>query len=442
MKPFSANSNRPFFLASLLFFILVAIITVGVIKIDFTNLDVVGLLFLTTFVCCSLVAKSVYDSLVVNEQIARTEERIAGDITIASEELHTQLYQNSPVPYMLINDFGIVTSANLAAARLYGVAHTALNKKEIFETLHSSEPEHIAVLYEKFRTGIPVSDETIRICRQDGEDAWVLMSLFQFTNAYGTKIGLLTLVDITRQKQIENAKAEFVSLASHQLRTPIAGIKWSAELLQMNPEKNLNEKQLRYVDRLLVGVRRMAILVDDFLRVSRFELGTFQPEYAEILVQPLLMDIVKEQTEKVKRKDIVVKTFFDKELASIKSDPNLVRMILSNLFSNAVKYSKVGGTVHVGYGTKNDTVVFTVADNGIGIPIGDQERIFGKLFRASNAARNIPDGTGLGLYIAKEAVKVLKGKISFTSLENVSTTFEVVLPIGLEQSGAIQTGEK
>ena len=431
MKLSKSQSNRPLTLAIVLFLILVTVITVAVIKVDFSKFDLIGLLFLTTFVCCSLIAKSVYDSLVVNEQIARTEQQIAEDITIASEELHTQLYQNSPVPYMLLNDFGIVTSANLAAGRLYGMAHTLLHRKNIFETFSSEEPEHISVLFEKFRTGISVSDETIKIVRGDEEEAWVLLSLFQFTNAYGAKIGLLTLVDITKQKQIENAKAEFVSLASHQLRTPIAGIKWSAELLQLDPDKNLNEKQRRYVERMLDGVNRMAVLVDDFLRVSRFELGTFQPEYREINIAAIVEDVKKEQAEKIQQKSITVKTFKDESVIDLVADENLVRMILSNLFSNAVKYTKVGGTIHIGYQKVDDSVCFAIADNGMGIPAKDQDRIFTKLYRASNAARNIPDGTGLGLYIVKEAVKVLKGKVTFSSIENTSTTFEVLLPLGL-----------
>ena len=257
----------------------------------------------------------------------------------------------------------------------------------------------------------------------------MLLSLFPYENAYGEKIGLLTLVDITKQKQIENAKAEFVSLASHQLRTPIAGIKWSAELLQMDPDKNLNEKQRRYVERLLTGVKRMALLVDDFLRVSRFELGTFQPEYKMVSLPTLFSEIIREQEDRVIKKNISIETFFDPNISELNTDPNLLRMAISNLYSNSVKYTKPGGTVHVGYKKIGNELHVSVADNGMGIPVADQERIFTKLYRASNATRNEPDGTGLGLYIVKEAIDVLRGKISFTSVENVSTTFDIILPI-------------
>jgi two-component system phosphate regulon sensor histidine kinase PhoR len=93
-----------------------------------------------------------------------------------------------------------------------------------------------------------------------------------------------------------------------------------------------------------------------------------------------------------------------------------------------VKYTKPKGTIHIGYALHSEQVIITVTDNGMGIPIREQERIFSKLYRASNATRNVPDGTGLGLYIAKEAAHVLKGKIDFTSVPNVSTTFAVTLP--------------
>jgi signal transduction histidine kinase len=173
----------------------------------------------------------------------------------------------------------------------------------------------------------------------------------------------------------------------------------------------------------------MALLVDDFLRVSRFELGTFQREYSSVQVASFVKDITLEQTPKIEQKRLEVKTFFDDSIDSIVSDPNLLRMIVGNLLSNAIKYSREGGTIHIGYGKKDDEIVITVADNGMGIPVADQDRVFSKLFRAANAVRSVPDGTGLGLYIVKQAVDVLRGSITFTSVENMSTTFEVVLPL-------------
>ena len=106
-------------------------------------------------------------------------------------------------------------------------------------------------------------------------------------------------------------------------------------------------------------------------------------------------------------------------------------MVVTNLYSNAAKYTREKGTIHLGFGRKEENLIITLADNGMGIPAEDQEGIFSKLYRASNAVRNVPDGTGLGLYIVREAIGVMKGQISFTTTENIGTTFEVVLPLEL-----------
>jgi signal transduction histidine kinase len=276
---------------------------------------------------------------------------------------------------------------------------------------------------------VSFSEEKVQVLRADQEECWALLSLFPISYVPGHTIGLVTLVDITRQKRVEDAKTQFVSLASHQLRTPIAGMKWSTELLQMDNPENLSDRQRKYIDRLLLSVHRMARLVDDFLRVSRFELGTFVPELTQFDPRTVFEEVLLEQAVRVEQKEQVVKTHYDESVTTVCSDQNLLRMIITNLFSNAVKYTKKGGNIHVGYQAKDDTILISVVDNGMGIPKDDQDRIFTKLFRARNAIRDIPDGTGLGLYIVKEAVKVLKGRVSFTSAEGRGTTFEVRLPV-------------
>jgi PAS domain S-box-containing protein len=391
------------------------------------------LLFLTAILCSVFIAKNVFDTAVAEEFSIDVEKNFSEKLIFASRELYTELYQNSPVPYFLIDIDGQVRSANLAAHRLFGLSKGKMEGVNVFSRILSDEQSHLDMVVEKYRNGIPVSDEVVRVRRPNDAEAWALLSLFHFVSVK-EQLGLLTLVDISKQKQVENAKSEFVSLASHQLRTPIAGIKWSAELLQMDNPQNLTERQRKYIERLLTAAKRMALLVDDFLRVSRFELGTFQPEYVKVNLTDLINDIVLEHAGRIEQKHLDIKTFFDSDIASIVSDQNLLRMVITNLFSNAVKYTREGGTIHIGFGRKNDNLLISVADNGMGIPAEDQERVFGKLFRASNAVRQVPDGTGLGLYIVKEAIKVLGGSINFTSIENINTTFEITLPLQLPKS--------
>lgn len=398
---------------------------------DFSDIDLGGLLFLMAFLCCVFAAKNTYDSVRSAERSEELKTSVAKDLAFSSEELYIQLYKNSPVPYILIDREGQIQSANIAAVRLLGVTQSAANGTNIFTRVKCDDAGHLDFLIEKYRSGVVISDEIVQVRRPDKNEAWALLSLFRFTDVDNQEIGLLTLVDITKQKKAEDAKSEFVSLASHQLRTPIAGMKWSAELLQMDSPDTLSEQQHKYIDRLLISIRRMAVLVDDFLRVSRFDLGTFQPEYEPVELSKLFEDIMSEQESRTKQKQVETKTFFDKSVDTVITDPNLIRMIVTNLYSNATKYTREKGTIHIGFGRKGDDLIITVADNGMGIPTEDQDGIFSKLFRASNAVRNVPDGTGLGLYIVHEAVSVLKGNISFTTTENIGTTFEVLLPLEL-----------
>lgn len=398
---------------------------------DFSDIDLGGLLFLAAFLCCVFIAKNTFDVVKSSAVTDELKKSVALDMAVSSEELYVQLYKKSPVPYLIIDIDGHVKSANIAAVRMLGVGQAKVKGINVFSRLQCDELEHLDFLIEKYRSGVAVSDEIVRVKRPDHREAWALLSLFGFIDVAGQHIGLLTLVDITKQKKAEDAKSEFVSLASHQLRTPIAGMKWSAELLQMDNPETLTDRQNKYIDRLLISIRRMALLVDDFLRVSRFELGTFQAEYKTLSLTELFEDIMSEQAPRVRQKNLTVKTFFDESVDHVVTDPNLIRMIVTNLYSNATKYTRENGTIHFGFGKKNDNLLITVADNGMGIPIEDQDEIFSKLFRASNAVRDVPDGTGLGLYIVREAVSVLKGNISFTTTENIGTTFEVVLPLEL-----------
>ncbi len=393
---------------------------------DFSTLNLSGLLFLVAFLCCVLITKNVYDVTLTAHLDERTARLIVPD---SNQSMYLQLYQKSPIPYFVIDEFGVVTSANTAAARLLGIQQKRMVGIEVFNMLDTASDQHKDTLITKFANGIGVSDELVRLKRSDHKEVWGLLSLFQFTNASQQKQGLLTLVDITKQKKAEDAKSEFVSLASHQLRTPIAGMKWSAELLEMDSPNTLTERQHKYMDRLLESIARMSVLVDDFLRVSRFELGNFQAEYQTVNLPQLIADVMGELAEKVKYKNLQLHTEYDPEIINIVSDPNLLRMIITNLCSNAVKYSPDGGKVQVVYKQEHGLLKLEVADSGMGIPAKDQEQIFSKLFRASNAVRDVPDGTGLGLYIVREAVSVLRGKVTFTSTEGSGTVFTVQIPL-------------
>lgn len=419
------RQKSAFFVALGVFLLLFGGVMTLALFYDFSGIDLAGLLFLVSFLCCVIASKNIYDLTMMNEGEPKSRHTLLG----ATQSLYTQLYQKSPVPYFVIKPDGEILSANTAAARLLGTEQKRMCGKNVFEMISTEDESHKSFLIEKFKSGVGVSDELVSVQRQDNRELWALFSLFRFENNFAEQQGLLTLVDITKQKKAENAKTEFVSLASHQLRTPLAGMKWSAELLQMDSPETLTDKQHKYLNRLMESISRMSTLVDDFLRVSRFELGSFKADTETVVLEKLITDVTSEQKETAKHKGIEVELLFDPAVTEIITDPNLLRMIVTNLFSNSVKYTPAGGTATISYKEEDGLLHISVSDTGMGIPVGDQDQIFSKLFRAANAVHDVPDGTGLGLYIAREAVSVLRGRINFTSAEGQGTTFDVWLPL-------------
>ncbi len=427
------NDSKDSFLAMtqsvFVFLVLVAMLAALVLFYDFSKTNLGILSFILALTAIVLVAKTIYH--VANEDgqsQSRSEKRSLSILSDSSQKLFSEVYSNSLVAYLILDKDGFIISSNTSAARLLGRSAIRLNGNSFFSCIDTNKTEHLVLLKEKFRNGVTIANEEIEI-NHANSIVWATMSIFQFRGDKGEKVSLVTLLDITKQKEVDVAKSEFVSLASHQLRTPIAGMRWSAELLLMDGADSLTKQQRRYISRLLSNIQRMGNLIDDFLQVSRFDLGTrtIQPEVVNL--QTLIEDIVGEQVIVSNSKKLKIHKKFDDSLKEIVSDQNLLRMIITNIYSNALKYSRLDGEVEISYRREGDDLIFDIRDTGMGIPIVEQSRIFTKIFRASNAAKEVPDGTGLGLYIVKKAVQVLKGRVTFVSTEDVGTTFTIVIPI-------------
>lgn len=236
--------------------------------------------------------------------------------------------------------------------------------------------------------------------------------------------------DITEQERVERSKSEFVSLASHQLRTPISAISWFSEMLLSNDAGTLSAEQREYVTQVYTSNRRSAAIVDAMLLASGLELGNLPSHPKPVNIKKLLRDSVAEcQKSLPVHKELRITQSYD-DTATVQIDPRLAAALFGSVISNAIKYTPSGGTISISaeMDTTQHTLKCTVTDTGYGIPKADQKHVFEKLFRASNVKAKDTDGTGLGLYIAKLIVEHLGGSITFTSAPHEGTTFTIRVP--------------
>jgi signal transduction histidine kinase len=233
---------------------------------------------------------------------------------------------------------------------------------------------------------------------------------------------------LEKEKELNELKSRFVSMASHEFRTPLTGILSSAELLQEYGARWTEERKLVHLRRIQTSVQHMTSLLNDVLVIGKADAGKLEFKPARLDLVKFCGELVEEMQLSAGAKHTL--TFASQvKSAPASMDENLLRHIVSNLFSNAIKYSPQGGEVQCTLTCQADQAILQVKDQGIGIPLEDQAHLFETFHRASNI-RNIP-GTGLGLAIVKRSVDAHGGTINVSSQVGVGTTVTVTLPLGV-----------
>lgn len=274
-------------------------------------------------------------------------------------------------------------------------------------------------------------DSNLHTVRKD-KTSFPASSIITPIYLHGEVVGLVkTFHDITKEKDIDKAKTEFVSLASHQLRTPLSAINWYTEMLLSGDVGQMNPEQEKYLTEVYKGNQRMIHLVNALLNVSRMSLGTFVLEPEKTDIGALVQTVVSEQRTEMDKKDILFSYTADAKIPYMRTDPKLMHMVIENLLSNAIKYTPNNGKIEIDLSmdSSNTKFVLRVTDTGYGIPQDQQDQIFNKLFRADNVREKDIEGTGLGLYIVKAIIDNSGGSVGFESKENVGTTFKVTIPL-------------
>jgi two-component system phosphate regulon sensor histidine kinase PhoR len=248
-------------------------------------------------------------------------------------------------------------------------------------------------------------------------------------DAAGGTIGFtLTLSDVTHERQASQMKTDFVSFVTHQLRTPLAGIKWMLELAAQTPQ--VPAEAGSYVEDARAAAERLVGLVNDLLDISRLEGGklpvTLQATSLSKITQSALDDLGPLIREKGHRLSV---TGAD-GARMVMADPQLLRQVIVNLTSNAIKYTPAGGAVSIALGFEDErTARWAITDSGIGIPTASLARLFEKFYRADNVHTVETEGTGLGLYLVRLIIEKLAGQVWCESEEGRGSTFTFTLPV-------------
>lgn len=326
---------------------------------------------------------------------------------------------------------GIVEWANQATETITGfTVKEATGKKAGVLWGNLMDKDWYESLWQTIKTDKKLFSKEIKNHRKNGQQFIANLTIYPLLNSDGTvQIFVATQRDITHEKDIDRMKTDFISLASHQLRTPLSAMKWFLEMLMAGDMGELNKEQRDAIDNIDQSNERMIALVNGLLNISRIESG-------RIIIEPTLTDLAKLTTDAVheldesfKNKKQVVKLDFTKDIISIFIDSKLIRQVITNLLTNANKYTKKGGEITISILYKDNDVVMQITDNGYGIPAAEQDKIFARFFRATNVMRQETDGTGLGLYLAKAIVESSGGKIWFKSTEGQGTTFWFTIPL-------------
>jgi PAS domain S-box-containing protein len=265
------------------------------------------------------------------------------------------------------------------------------------------------------------------------EEVWLSLSEAVMRDPLGAVAGrIFAFRDISADRMVEHVKSDFVAAVSHELRTPLTSIYGFAETLLREDVPFDEEERLTFLKYIASESERLIEIVDQLLNVARLDTGDLHVELGRIDVGSVVSEVVKTAGESGVMNGHRFEVDLPDEPLAAEGDRDKMRQVFSILLENALRYSPQGGTVTVGARRKADRVEVSVVDEGIGIPAAERDRIFRKFYRAEAAARDGAAGTGLGLFIAKELVNAMGGRIWVDSVEGEGSSFSFELPAARE----------
>jgi len=291
------------------------------------------------------------------------------------------------------------------------------------------DPTRAEELLRQLETDGVVREFEDEIRRPDGTTVWISQNVRAVRDAEGAVLCYEgTAQDVTERRGIQRMKADFVSFATHQLRTPLSGIRWLLELAEREPGVPADAQSLVVDAR--ESAERLIRLVNDMLNIARLEGGNLKVTLADTDPAQVTEAVVAELQPLVQAKELRLSIAGAGDVPRILADTKLLSEVVANLISNAIKYTPPGGAIEIRMGREGDQLRWSVRDTGIGIPESARARIFERFYRAENALTVSAEGTGLGLALVRLIVERHGGRIGFESVVGRGSTFFFTLPQG------------
>ena len=324
-----------------------------------------------------------------------------------------------------------VTLVNPAAEKILKTNENKILNKRIYEII---DAPNLNALYKALGQKIKWTEQKYKLVLEKPFKKFFQVSTVR-VSVKGSAVGLMIVLhDVTRDKEIDQMKTEFISIAAHQLRTPLSAVKWALDMILNGHMGNINPEVKEYIKKSYQSNERMINLVNSLLNISRIEEGRFLYNLEFISMKDILKKVILSSKISLSKRNITIKFNTAKgKLPKIKADEEKIKLAIQNLVDNAIRYSKEGDEVAINMKQikekGNNFIKIEIKDRGIGINIKDQKKLFSKFFRCANAIKLQTEGSGLGLFIVKNIIEAHHGKIWFKSEENKGTTFYVKLPI-------------
>ena len=332
------------------------------------------------------------------------------------------------------DEFGRITRINPMGLKILGYKESELLgawfPKRIIALNDNDTPVNLIdrPITRAFLTGKSITEKMF-YRRRNGDKLPVIVTVSPILLA-DRPIGAIEVFrDITVEEEIDRMKSEFISLASHQLRTPLSAIKTYSHMLVDGYMGDITPAQKKSLRTIITASNRMNELISTLLNITRIESGTITIVPKNIKIERACEEVIKELNLAASEKEIdITLAVKGKKTTLIKTDNLILKEIISNLVSNAIKYTSEKGQIKLEVQGRTRDVLIAVHDNGWGIPQQAHDQVFSKFFRAQNTVKRETTGTGLGLYLVKGLLERLGGKIWFESVEGKGTSFYFTLP--------------